>query len=385
MRGVMPVVAGALLVLACPVRGDAIVPQAMLRAGQVLVSVEPRQIALRARDRDIRARYCGAPRTDWPSEPAVKTVRHDRQPGQGMVLALMEASAAILAFDDRRARDSIIRNLDRWARNDGMLKRQKRMRAREYYNIDRSLMPMIVAFSLVRDQADADPVRIRRIETWLARVVDMRRGAERFFKPSLSSSRNNHRYLADSVTMAWGALTGNAALFDKGIHRYRVALDQARPDGSLPLETGRGRMALHYQRHAIGSLVAIAEMADVQGIDLYSWRNERGQTIHDLIGFLARALDDPAELEAYAPHAQDLGFLEWRGHGRHYMAWLEAYSARFGARSETRRLWQIVRAHGHEQRPVVDDYIGSVTTCFFRPLPNGDGVSLTGADASSNG
>ncbi|MEZ5823852.1 MAG: alginate lyase family protein [Geminicoccaceae bacterium] len=370
------------LILCGPMRGDAIVPQVMLRAGDVLVEVETRGMALRRLDQRTREDLCGKPRLDWPSEPAVKIVRPDRQPGQKLVMSLMEAAAVTLAFDDRRALESIVENLDRWARNDAMAKRQKKRRAREYYNIDRSLMPMIVAFSLVRGHADVDPVKIARIEAWLRRLVDMRRGRERFFKPSLGSSRNNHRYLADSVTMAWGAVTGDAVLFDKGIYRFRVALDQARGDGSLPLETARGRKALHYQRHAVGSLVAIAEMAALQGVDLYSWRNERGQTIHDLVDFLVRAIDDGSVLEPYARQPQDFGFLEERGHGRHYMAWFEPYAARFGQRETVIRLRELLREHGYRGEPMIDDYFGSMTTCFFRPLPEADGVTAAESEAA---
>ena len=69
------------------------------------------------------------------------------------------------------------------------------------------------------------------------------------------SQLNNHRYLSDSVDMAWGALRGDDALFRQGIASFLLALAQMRADGSLPLETARGARALWYQRHAIASLV----------------------------------------------------------------------------------------------------------------------------------
>jgi poly(beta-D-mannuronate) lyase len=65
--------------------------------------------------------------------------------------------------------------------------------------------------------------------------------------------------------MAWGALAGDDAYFREGPAAFDMALADMRPDGSLPLETRRGSRALWYQRHAIASLVAIAEMGAVQG------------------------------------------------------------------------------------------------------------------------
>ena len=53
---------------------------------------------------------------------------------------------------------------------------------------------------------------------------------------------NNHRYLADSVLMAWGAYTGDQKFYDIGEKGFMRALGDARADGSLPLETRRDRL-----------------------------------------------------------------------------------------------------------------------------------------------
>ncbi|MCB1972148.1 MAG: alginate lyase family protein [Geminicoccaceae bacterium] len=367
MRRVFPVLICVTLVW-CPTAGRAVIPHVLHKAGEILVSIEQRRDELRRLGVKQRSAYCGAGPVEWTPEPVVQTVGSERQPGQDLAMSLMRASALVLAFDDEAARRAIVDHLDLWARNDALLERETEHRARVFYNLDRTLMPMIVAFSMVRGAGDVDPEQSANIEAWLGELVDMRRGPNRFSRPARTSSRNNHRYLADSVTMAWGALTGDRAMFDKGIERFHIALGQARDDGSLPLETARGKLALHYQRHAVGSLINIAEMARLQGVDLYSAKSERGLTIHDLVTFLANAIDTPGLLDGYAPREQDLGFLERRGHGRHYMAWFEAYAARFGDRSSARRLGQILIEHGHDGAPMIDDYFGSVTTCLFRPL-----------------
>ena len=148
-----------------------------------------------------------------------------------------------------------------------------------------------------------------------------------------------------------------------------------RPDGSLPLETRRGARALWYQRHAIASLVVIAEIAALQGVDLYGYRVD-GRDLHLGLRFLLDGIDDPSRVWPYAAandkpgpqpdyRHQDLGFLEPRGHGRHYMAWAEIYLARFPLRPESRRLTTLLTKPGF--RPMLDDYSGGDTTCMFAP------------------
>ena len=189
------------------------------------------------------------------------------------------------------------------------------------------------------------------------------------------TQRNNHHYLRGSVDMAWGALTGDDRRFQAGIEAYRDALADMRPDGSLPLETERGARALWYQRHAIASLVVIAEIAANQGLDLYGLQTD-GRDIHGAIRFLLDAIEEPAKVLPYAaansnpgiesgPGDQDLSFLDQRGHDRHYMAWVEIYAARFPDRPESKRLLALLARTDPDFRPMIDDYSGGATTCFF--------------------
>ena len=63
--------------------------------------------------------------------------------------------------------------------------------------------------------------------------------------------------------------------------------------------------------------------------------------------------------------SQDLSFLFRRGHGRHYMAWVEIYLARFPERPESRRLLAVLARTEPSFRPMLDEYAGGDTTCLF--------------------
>ena len=189
------------------------------------------------------------------------------------------------------------------------------------------------------------------------------------------SSQNNHGYLSDSVTMAWGIVRGQHTLFRIGVARFLDALDQMRPDGSLPLETARGARALYYQRHAISSLIAIAEMAAAQGYDLYRLESVNHASLRRAIEFLTEGIANPAVVLPYAEAnvnpgpsdnylVQDLSFLALRGHGRHYMAWAEPYIARFPQDSASERLRGLFEQFNVE-RPLIDEFSGGNMSCLF--------------------
>ena len=210
---------------------------------------------------------------------------------------------------------------------------------------------------------------------WIAWSGGAAPGRER--DPDAISSRNNHRYLSDSVTMAWGILRGDDDGFRAGIERYLAALGQMRPDGSLPLETARGSRALSYQRHAITSLVAIAEMAAAQGYDLYAIEGPEGQSIHRAIGFLLDGIDQTSLVWPYAAGERQLGLLsqlQGAGPGLHDRArpWAALHGLDRGLPRPLpgQRACAAARARalaefGPAEPPLIDDYSGGNMSCFF--------------------
>jgi poly(beta-D-mannuronate) lyase len=353
------------------------------RPGEVLFLRDERRGELRAMDEATRDAFCGAPVRKWPSHAALTTVEGPESYGTDLraepfALTTMRAAADSFGTGDEKARTALVTLLDRWAKGKALTRFDRRVES-NYYTINRTLLPTIVAWSLVRDDPGLDRQRKKRIGDWLGRVVKLRGTARPQRSESASSTWNNHRYLDASVNMAWGALQGDDALFRDGVEVYRRALGQMRADGSLPLETERGARALWYQRHAIASLVTIAEIAAVQGYDLYAQQAD-GRSLHTAVRFLLAAVADQRLVWPYAqanvnpgPSAnylvQEMGFLRKRGHGRHYMAWAEPYLRRFPDRPEAAALLALLERTQPEFRPMLDEYSGGNTTCFFARAP----------------
>jgi poly(beta-D-mannuronate) lyase len=237
-----------------------------------------------------------------------------------------------------------------------------------YYALKRVLLPTAVAYSILQRNLDEGQKGI--VAGWIDPLV---RKIDRVFDGDVD--RNNHRYLADSVLMSWGAIIGDDALYTKGHDRYRAILAEARPDGSLALETRRGARALWYMRQSLASLTVMAEIAAARGVDLYGLRD--GEANFDrIVSYLLNGITEPSIVVAYASEnyipggetdfrRQDLGFMTKRSHGRHYMAWAEPLLARERAGLASRRLKALFMRSFRSDRPLIDEFVGGNATCFW--------------------
>jgi poly(beta-D-mannuronate) lyase len=252
------------------------------------------------------------------------------------------------------------------------------------FGLKRTLAALIPNWALVRTDPQVTADDRKLVDDWVGRLVDladvntggMNRAQRIVDCPANqdTSNCNNHRYLRDAVNVMWGALAGDDKRFRKGIERVRVALQQMRPDGSLPLETRRGARALWYQNYALGMLTTIAEVAARQGYDLYAM-DVNGRTLHMGVAFLIAGIADPRIVHGYAEanvapgpgghdwREQDLRFTEERGRW-HHMAWTEAYSARFPDHPNTARLRRLLPGLA-EDRPLATRTTGGNASCFF--------------------
>jgi poly(beta-D-mannuronate) lyase len=128
---------------------------------------------------------------------------------------------------------------------------------------------LALAWLKIRTAAVIPRAKRATITAWLARIaMDNLRYYET--RPAhATDSRNNHRYWAGLAVMAAGIAADRRTLFQWGIDSFRIGVAQITPEGTLPLEMARRSLALHYHLFAAAPLVAIAELAAANGIDLY--------------------------------------------------------------------------------------------------------------------
>ena len=100
--------------------------------------------------------------------------------------------------------------------------------------------------------------------------------------------------------MAGSILYNDVDGFKSSLKGFIDVIDTMRFDGSLPYQTSRGNAAIWYQNLGINVLIAAAEMAKYQGIDLYSFKSKSGATIHDAVTFLLNSVQNTNLIHKYA-------------------------------------------------------------------------------------
>lgn len=234
--------------------------------------------------------------------------------------------------------------------------------------LNRVLLPIMAGYSVV--QRGWNDGQRQSVLEWIGALV---RKAEHVF--DTEALRGIHRPLPASILMAWGSLAADEALYGKGQSGYRAILAHARPDGSLPLEAGRGARALWFLRQSIASMTVMAEIAAARGRDLYGVR-ESGANYDRVLSYLLNGITEPAVVMAYASEnrglgadadfrRQDLGFLARADQGRHLMAWVEPVIARERVGLATRRLKALVTRSLRSERPLIDELVGGNATCLW--------------------
>jgi poly(beta-D-mannuronate) lyase len=232
-----------------------------------------------------------------------------------------------------------------WARAGALLGQADRQGE---YERNWTLAGLALAYLRVRDAPGVDRGACADIEAWLVKLAESVR--PNFEHAGRTSAANNHAYWAGLAVGAAGAAAQNRPLFDWGLSRARIGIAQVRPDGFLPLELERKKLALHYHLFALAPLVLTAELAAANGVDLYK---EGNGAIRRLADRVIAGLADPAPFAAAAGAAQEVK----RPPRGADLAWAEPYFARF----RDPRLAPLLAA----ARPLRDDRLGGDLTAAF--------------------
>lgn len=280
--------------------------------------------------------------------------------------AMMILSAEDIGMGNEDAALAIIETLINWASANALssLGRSGPLYTSTVYDVKWLLTPTIAAYSLVSDHPAMSSSDRELVENWLEMLVNT-------IDQPLTD--NNHSYMRYAINMEWGALTGDSERFQAGVTGYLHALRQMRPDGSFPYETARGAMAMHYTSHAISSLALMAEVAAVQGHNLYDLE-QNNISLHTAIAFLLDAIDNPEIIVDYAAENDNCSIAEVCGDYRTqylflYMGWIESYIARFPNSENGNRITQMLDAGVLKNNRRLDG--GRVSMSYPNPLDGG--------------
>lgn len=179
------------------------------------------------------------------------------------------AADAYQTTGSRAAAECVLKLLDR-AAADGVF--TGKMSSRQAYYVQGWVIgALAIAYLKVRASGLVNANQAISLAKWMkaaARLTMDYYDAARA-KPG-GNAQNNHLYWAGVEVGAVAIAADDPSMFNWAVDTYRNGVSQITPEGTLPLEIGRGQRALHYHLYAIAPLVYLAEFGNDNGIDLFA-------------------------------------------------------------------------------------------------------------------
>lgn len=235
------------------------------------------------------------------------------------------------------------------------------------FNLRFVLKPIFVGFDVLRQEGHMSEDEEKRIRTWLEDVV-------KESDKGRCESRNycdppNHTTLHRGTTfMLWGAVSGSDYWFNKGIDHYLEAISALRSDGSNAQDVVRkrksgsgGSRGLRKQNQVVGYLVMAAELAKIQGYDLYG-ASSGEKSLFTAFDFLVRGIEDNSVVAQHTgSDFHGTPFLYRSKHNDETVAWFEIFARRFPNHPLTAQFAKHVTA----DRPLSSPAYGGNLSCLF--------------------
>lgn len=263
--------------------------------------------------------------------------------------SLIEMSNGYMRTGSRQRAQCVLKWLHSWAKEDALLGETNNVgiAVRQW-----SLAALGSAYAQIRDASIPDMEDENRVvRSWLLRCAE----AVMTDYPEDSGERhkeNNHLYWAAWAVTITGIALDDRPLYAWGIDRAKTVLaEQFWGDGTLPLEMGRGKKALHYHIFAVLPLVMLAEAGRQNGDDLYGIRDG---VLHRLVRRILTGLKDPSYFQKKARAKQIPADDLHQGH----FAWMEPYNRWFPHPDLQEKL--------KELRPIFSRRTGGDMTFLYR-------------------
>ena len=276
-------------------------------------------------------------------------------PYQKMEQAVSNGAARYVVTGNPAEAVCVANLLSKWAAAKALLDYSYQQSSQAWYQVEWTLSSASLAWSVVETDPAIPSAQRAQILQWMHNVEEYMVAQDPH--PNEPARENNHAYWRALCAASVGILTSDDALYQSALAQYARAIGQMNPDGSFPLEMARHENALHYQSFALAPLVMIAELAERQGVDLYSLK-VNGHTIADAVDFLVRASADPSLMKRYASEPQTFSLFS----GEKPPAWTEFWAARHPGKPPSGKSWSDLLT-----TPVYDSSLAGNATIYAAP------------------
>ncbi|MDB5665871.1 alginate lyase family protein [Cypionkella sp.] len=192
--------------------------------------------------------------------------------------------------------DCVVDRLHEWAAADALAD-MKTQGAQ--LSVPSRIGGLAMAYAQVRGLATQD-TRQTDIEAWLTARMQ---ASMVFFDTEAppKSRQNNLRAWAALAAAQVGLLQNDVVMTTWAADSVKLVLCTATPEGALPNEMWRGKLALHYQIHAVGPLVTTTALLQPTFPDLLATCDN---ALLRVVRFTLKAVEDPKLVEAITDKPQ---------------------------------------------------------------------------------
>jgi poly(beta-D-mannuronate) lyase len=211
--------------------------------------------------------------------------------------------------------------LTKWAQSNAMVKAET-----DIANFNRATFLAAVASAHIQISGSNQFSTKQRdvVEGWMLNLSEATRKFYQAKREAKTVKPNNIQYWAAFAVATTAVALNRPDDLKWGVEGMALGACTATPEGALPREIERKDRALHYHLFALQPLIALAELAEQNGMEGYS---VCGGSLQRIVDFTLNAATDPKQIEQLAgaqqldwkpPTASDIDF-----------SWLEIYAARF--------------------------------------------------------
>ncbi len=118
--------------------------------------------------------------------------------------------------------------------------------------------------------------------------------------PGVSHRPNNWGDAGTFLRVVAADYAGDQREFDLAIAKWRSLIDLIEPDGRIPEEVRRGAAGISYTQEALQYKVAVAQIAERRGVNLWDYVGTQGGSLRKAIDRLAHYWQRPSDWPDYA-------------------------------------------------------------------------------------
>jgi len=213
--------------------------------------------------------------------------------------------------------------------------------------VTKTLAAASMNYSLVKN-AVAQDEKLKIINDWFASRIDLINS----FPGNAQTCCDHNSNWRGLASMMIAVINNNHSLFSYAIEKYKFAIESLNSNGSFPLEVKQTNQDIQNQNQAILPLIYMAEIASLQGVDLYGFQR-RDLNIHSAINFLISHLNLNKSVKNNSSPNNGLDLIS----NQEELNWVEPYLQKF----PNSKLEKIIKSI----RPIEHRLVGGNSTLYF--------------------